>query len=108
MLIGFTLSSLVFIFLGIFGGSKVKTLNQYILILPLFFAPAALPFLGFFGLWDHPVLYIIPTKASLLLFEGIYNNISTGELIYSISYLLMWSAFSFFLARRSLQKNWKY
>lgn len=108
MLTGFTLTSMVFVFLGIAGGSKVRTLNQYILILPLFFIPTALPFLDFFGLWESPLLYIIPTQASLILFEGIHSEISTGNLLYSISYLLLWVAISYYYAYRSLKKNWKY
>ena len=108
MIIGFTLTSLIFVFLGIAGVARVKTLNQYILILPLFFIPAALPFLDFFGLWESPLFYIIPTQASLLLFEGIHSGISVGNLIYSLSYLTLWVLFSYYFAYRSLKHNWKY
>jgi fluoroquinolone transport system permease protein len=60
--------SLMFTFLGIVGVSRVKSFNQYILIIPLFLFPSILPLLNFYQLTDWKFLFIIPTQSALVLF----------------------------------------
>jgi fluoroquinolone transport system permease protein len=101
------LSSVVFILLGIVGISMVKTFNQYILVIPLFFAPAVLPILELFDFFTSPLFYLVPTKASLLLFEESFGSISVFERIYAIVYLLIWAGVSYKWAYKLLLVNWK-
>lgn len=99
-------SSLLFVFLGYAGVSKVNTFNQYVLVLPLAFMPACLPFLNFFGLTDWLIWYIFPTQASLILFDhalgGIYES---WEIIYAYVYLPLCTFFAWVLARRFFVNN---
>ncbi len=82
------LSSVLFIFLGFIGVAKVKTFNQYIIVIPLFITPLILPYLNFFGVTNTLWFYILPTQASFILFRGAFEKITTGETIYSFVYLL--------------------
>ncbi len=107
LLLAVILSSALFILLGYVGISKVKTFNQYILVIPMFFTPAVLPLLEMFGFVSSPVFYIIPTKASLLLFEAAFGRISIHEFIYCIVYLSAWIFFSYKWAFKAMMLNWK-
>lgn len=100
------LSSMIFVFLGFVGVSRVKTYNQYILVIPIFFLPICLPFLNFFNLTDCYLFYIIPTQASLLLFEAAFGKIlNFWEYFYSVTYLLICLFVSFKLSIKSYKKN---
>ena len=89
------LSSILFIFLGFIGVAKVKTFNQYIIVIPLFIAPLSLPYLYFFGVSDSWLLYIFPTQGALILFHGAFEKINPGETVYAVVYLILsiWIAY---------------
>lgn len=81
------LSSMFFIFLGFLGVAKVKTFNQYIIVIPMFFTPLILPYLNFFKVTDTLWFYLLPTQASFILFRGAFEKITLAETIYSLGYL---------------------
>ncbi len=98
-------SSILFALLGFIGVTKVQTFNQYIIIIPLFFAPAIVPLLDLFNLWFHPVFYLIPTHASILLLKASFKPISLFDWVYSISYLIIWLVGARYFAIKSYKKN---
>lgn len=84
------LSSLLFIFGGFVGVSRVRTFNQYFIIIPLFMIPTCLPFLNYFGATDTLVWYIVPTQASLILFQFAFEgtaSFSVADMVYALVYL---------------------
>ncbi|MGD9994110.1 MAG: ABC transporter permease [Salinivirgaceae bacterium] len=83
------LSAALFVFVGVVGVSYVNSFNEFILIIPLVLAPVCLPFLPFFVLADSWLFYLIPTQASLLLFEASVSKIENWQLIYALLYLLV-------------------
>ena len=83
------LSSVLFIFLGFIGVAKVKTFNQYIIVIPLFIAPLSLPYLYFFGVSKSWLFYILPTQGALILFRGAFEKIALGDAVYSVAYLML-------------------
>ena len=82
------LSSVFFILLGFIGVLKVKTFNQYIIVIPFFITPFILPYLNFFEITNAYWFYILPTQASFILFEGAFEKISPAQSLYAICYLL--------------------
>ena len=105
LLIAISLSSVLFTFIGFFGVSKVKTFNQYMIIIPLFLAPTAVPLINYFELVNWPVLYIIPTQSALDIFS--YTRTGTNYLafILNVLYLLVWISGSYFMAARAYNKT---
>lgn len=99
------LSSVLFVFLGFIGVAKVKTFNQYIIVIPLFIAPLSLPYLNYFGLTDSWWFYILPTQGSFILFRGAFESISTGEVIYALLYLSFSIGISYFISKRLFMKH---
>lgn len=100
-----TFSSLLFALLGFIGVTKVNTFNQYIIVIPLFFAPAIIPMFNLFDVWYHPFFYLIPTHASLLLFKATFEEISLFDWIYSITYLIVWIIIARYFALKAYRKN---
>lgn len=98
------LTSLLFALLGFIGVAHVQTFNQYIIVIPLFFMPAIIPLLDLFGLWFHPLFYLIPTQASLLLFRATFEKISLSEWIYALGYLGIWLGGAQYFATRAYKK----
>ena len=94
------LSSVLFIFLGFIGVAKVKSFNQYIIVIPLFITPLILPYLNFFGVTNTLWFYILPTQASFILFQGAFEKATAIETLYSIVYL----SFSIWITYRISKK----
>ena len=99
------LSSVLFILLGFIGVARIKSFNQYVIVIPVFLTPAILPFLNYFGVTDTYWFYLIPTQASLFMFEAVFDPISTFEAIYSITYMLLAIFIVYRIAERSFVKN---
>jgi fluoroquinolone transport system permease protein len=98
-------TSLIFTFLGIAGALKVNTFNQYIMVIPLFLLPVCLPLLNFFQVTHWKWLYVIPTQASLYLYQQSFSQVyPMGELCAS-AYLVVWVVITFYFARRSFLKK---
>jgi len=103
--LGVTLSSTLFIFIGIIGASFVKNFNQFILLMPIVLAPVCLPFLDFFTIYQSPVFYGIPTQACLLLFKGSMIQIEIWQFVYAIIYLSVCNILCYNLALRFYKKR---
>ena len=98
------LTSLAFTFIGFIGVAKVKTFNQYIIIIPLFLAPAALPLLNYYNITHTCLMYIIPTQATLILLDASFTTLHAGQFIYASVYLVLWVCLSYILAKRYFLK----
>ena len=99
------LTSVLYVLIGFIGVAKIKTFNQYIIIIPVFLAPAVLPMLNFFEVTNTYLFYIFPTQASLILFKGTYERIGLFDLFYSITYLVIWILFTYYLASKQFDKH---
>jgi fluoroquinolone transport system permease protein len=97
-------SSLLFIFGGFTGVSRVRTFNQYFIIIPLFMIPACLPFLNWLNVTDTLVWYAIPTQAALILFDVAFRGTGAatpGEIFYAILYMPVAVYISYQFAKNS-------
>lgn len=90
LIIAVVFSSLFFIFIGFAGASRIKTFNQYFIIIPMFMIPTCLPFLNYFGVTDTWLWYIVPTQASLILFHSAFEGTASftmADMVYALVYL---------------------
>jgi fluoroquinolone transport system permease protein len=83
------LTSVLFLLLGFIGAQRVKTFNQYLIIIPMFLTPLCIPIVDFFGWWKSPLMWIVPTQSSLTLLKGAFNGIEWLELCMSIAILVL-------------------
>lgn len=101
-------SSILFVFIGFIGVSKVKTFNQYFIVIPVFMVPGFLPFLNFFNITDTWLWYLLPTQASLVLFSAAFETTVTltrVEIIYALLYLPLSCWFALLWAKSVWQKT---
>lgn len=99
------LSAALFVFVGVVGVSYVNSFNEFILIIPLVLAPVCLPFLPFFNLADSWLFYLIPTQASLLLFEASVSKIENWQLFYALLYMVVLNYLVYLWAFTSYNKR---
>jgi fluoroquinolone transport system permease protein len=98
------MTSAIVTLLGFAGASRIRSFNQYIIVIPQFLAPLALPLLNFFEVTDSLLLYILPTQATLNLLQASFHSVSTADLVYSMVYLPACLMFSYYFAARSFRK----
>lgn len=83
------LTSVLFLLLGFIGAQRVRTFNQYILIIPMFIAPFCIPIIDYFGLWESPLMWIIPTQSSLILLKAAFVEVAVWKQLLSVFILLL-------------------
>lgn len=84
LLLGVTLTSVLFVFLGFTLVSITKTINGYLLTSPLYAVIAMLPVIDYLGILQSPWFYLIPTKSSLVLMDSAFRPYPAGELLLSM------------------------
>lgn len=105
-LVGVVLTSCLFVLIGFAGVARVKTLNQYLIIVPMFLIPFFLPLFNFFEVTDTLWFYLIPSQASLILLKaGFSSEIAAGDIIYAICYLIVCITLAYLFARFSYIKH---
>jgi len=102
---GIILSSVFLILVGFILVSRCNSINEYLIMIMfaflLLFIP---PLLHFSGLFENVVFYLWPSHASFILFNGVLGEVPLNEALYSILYLCVWIAISFYLAYRAYYK----
>ncbi|MCK5687379.1 hypothetical protein KAJ27_24810 [bacterium] len=84
---GVLLSSIFFVLLGILAATRAKSINGYFITSIFYVTVLMTPLLGYFRIFDSGVFYLLPSKASLLLFIGAFEGLETKDLVYSLLYL---------------------
>ena len=99
------LTSAIVTLLGFAGASRIRSFNQYFIIIPVFLTPLALPLLNFFKLTDSYILYLLPTQATLNLLWASFHTIPPADMIYSLICLPAWLMLSYYYAAYSFRKH---
>jgi fluoroquinolone transport system permease protein len=99
------ITSCVVTFLGFAGASRVRSFNQYIIIIPMFLTPLAIPLLNFLGLTGSRLMYLLPTQATLNLLQASFNPVPVWELVYALIYLPLWGIISYYYAEYSFRRH---
>lgn len=103
---GLFLTSVFFILIGFVMVARVSSLNEYIIRLALLMIPVSLPLLNLFGLTDYLLWYLMPTQASLLLFQfSLGMEVLPWQMVYAYAYLLLAILMAYGLARRAYHRN---
>lgn len=95
------LTSVLFILLGLVAVVRVRSVNEYLLLVPAAMTPLCLPVVGLLGLFDTPLFRLIPSQASLLLFRRAFAPRPAWEAVYGVGFLLLSIALSAWWAHRA-------
>jgi fluoroquinolone transport system permease protein len=99
------MTSAIVTLLGFYGASRIRSFNQYFIIIPMFLTPLALPLLNFYRLTDSLFLYILPTQATLNLLWASFHSISMGDMLYSLTCLPVFLILSYYLAAYAFRRH---
>jgi fluoroquinolone transport system permease protein len=102
---GVVFTSSIFTLIGFIGVSRVKSMNQFVIIIPIFLVPFVLPLLNFFNLTSSWILYLIPTQAFLDLLWASFHAVPAGRIIFALIYLPIWLGLVYYFALRAFDRN---
>jgi len=106
LILGIILTSVMLILIGFILVSRVNSINEYLLSMMMAFLGLSFPpFLHLSGIYENVIFYLWPTQASLILISGVFTEIETWELAYSIIYLVVLIGLLFFLAKKAFYKH---
>jgi fluoroquinolone transport system permease protein len=90
---------------GFIWVSRVKSMNQFVIIIPFFLIPFVLPLLNFFNLTSSWMLRLIPTQAFLDLLWASFHAVPAGRIIFAMIYLPIWLGLVYYFALRAFDRN---
>ncbi len=88
LIVGVVLGALIMLLSGFVSSLPFASISDWFLAATIPLAILSLPVLGFSGIWATPLLYVIPTYGSLLLFGAAFGQVTlTGWLaLYAVAY----------------------
>lgn len=105
LFLGVVLTSVLFLLIGFVGALRVKTFNQYILIIPMFLAPLCIPLVDYFGLLKTSLMWVIPSQSSLTLLNVAFSEVKLWRTILSVIILIISILLVFKWAEREYRKR---
>jgi fluoroquinolone transport system permease protein len=84
---GVMLNSWLLVLFGFILASRYDAVNEFLIPSIIYVIPSQLPAFWYFGIWDHWLLYLIPTMPSMLLIAGAFTPIAPWQVVYSLLYL---------------------
>lgn len=105
LLVGVLLSASLFVLLGFVSVSRFDSINEYFVSAALWGAVLFSPILGYIGLFDTVVFYLIPIRPLLITIEAGLQAVPSWKVIYAGSYLLVGNVVAFRWARRLFSRN---
>ncbi|WHT22593.1 fluoroquinolone transporter permease [Crossiella sp. CA-258035] len=102
LLTGAALGTILMLLLGFLTALPFHSVSDWFLPAVFPIALFNLPILGYSGLWDAPVLYLLPTYGPLLLLGAAFDQyqLAGWQLAYGLAYPVLFAAGMWLLARR--------
>lgn len=105
LILGGTLTSVLFVLLGLVIVSRFKTLNDYLMGSVPFTAIFFVPVIDYFGLFTTRLFYILPTHGAIKLIGGAFGKeLPPLDFGLSVLTLLVWIIVAYFWASRWIRK----
>jgi fluoroquinolone transport system permease protein len=101
-LVGVVLATMLMLLVSFVTAAPFASISDWIMPSGFYLLVLSLPVLHYGGLWEHPVLYAIPTQGALILFGAAFGRLEPApwEWAYAVIYQLVWIALLALLARR--------
>lgn len=105
LIVAVVLTSMLFVLTGIAAVIRVRSLNAYLLVVPVFLVPLYIPLLGVADIGWSVIYHVIPTHASLVLIQRAFEDRPAWELVYAVLFLVASIAAAYVWATRSFDAN---
>ena len=87
---GAIFSALIYTLFGLVFAAKARHVNDYFVKSLGIGLLISMPILAYVGLFDTPLFYIFPTKATLILLDTLAGDYDLTHKLYSVASLLIW------------------
>ncbi len=101
---GIALAAVLFSLYGFIVVARYDSINEYLMPSVLYAAVLGLPFLGYFGLWDSPLLYLHPVQAPLLILQAAFAPLAMWQWAYGLAYSALWIGIAGWLGQRVFRR----
>ena len=105
LLAGVGLTSILFVLVGVVAVARFDSINAYFMTALLYMSVLGAPVLGFLGIVETPLFYLLPAKPPLVLIEAAVSTVPTWEVAYAVVYLLAAIPVAYVAARRSFERH---
>lgn len=102
--LGVITTSVLVLSVGMFAVIPYSSISSFIMPSQLYLIPITLPIIDFIGWIQSPLVYLIPTHASLLLLKGAFSSIGPWDLVYSLVYPPLWIVLFFIVSEKRFHK----
>ena len=104
-LVGVALAASLFVLLGFVAVARFDSVNEYFLSAPVWGGILFLPILGFLGLVETPLFYLLPVQPLLVLVEAGLRPVELWRVVYAIAYLVVGNVVVYSVALRSFKRH---
>lgn len=94
--------------LSLFGfaiATRYDGISEFLVPSIFFLGLMQIPLLGYFGIWDNPVLYLIPSQPGMILLAAAFEPIPAWEIGYAVVYALVLIVVSYRWASRMFENT---
>ena len=102
--VGVVMNSWLMVLVGFVVAARYNGISEFLIPSMLWMIPTQLPLLDFFGIWQHPVIYLVPTQATMLLIAAAFRSIEPWQFAYAIGYLAIAGAVVAVMALRAFER----
>ncbi|MFD0557065.1 fluoroquinolone transport system permease protein [Stackebrandtia endophytica] len=106
LLVSALLCSLLFLLAGFISAAPFQSVSDWFIPSTAVIALLNIPLLDYSGLWQHPIMYLIPTHGSLLMMGAAFGQLDpTGwQWEYAVGYQLLWVVLLIVIAKRAFTR----
>lgn len=90
LLLGTGLMSLISLLVGFIAVAPFRSISSYMMPSGIYSALLYLPMVAYFGWWNHPIFYLLPTQGAMLLLEGAFRPLESWQVLYALLSSLLW------------------
>lgn len=105
LVVGVLLSSSLFVLIGFVAVARFHSINGYFLSAAIWGAVLFSPILGYLGLFDTALFYLLPVRPLLVTVEAGLRPVEPWTVAYAVGYLLLANVVALRWARRSFERN---
>jgi len=89
---------------GFFVVARYDSISEFILPSVVWTLGFSLPLLYYFDIWRNPIMFLHPLQAILILIQGSFASIPTWQIVYGISYSILWTGIAMYFSLRAFHK----
>lgn len=89
---------------GFFVVARYDSISEFLLPSVIWTMGFSLPLLYYFDIWRNPLMFLHPLQAILILIQSAFASVPTWQIVYGISYSILWTVIAMIASLRAFNK----